>query len=487
MRLTRRDLLILVLATFLVVGLYLASSALTYRIGFPLDDAWIHQTYARNLALRHEWSFLPGQPSAGSTSPLWTFLLAIGFFLPWSPYLWTYLLGGLILLGLAALAESILRRAGAGYAPRCPWAGLFFIAEWHMAWASVSGMETLLHILIVTATLGLLVVGSRRYLLFGLLAGLSVWVRPDGLTLLGPLVVYALLMESGASNRLQALFRLVIGFAALFTPYLLFNLSLSGTPMPNTFYAKQAEYVAWQNTPIYTRFFYFSVQFFAGSSLVVLPGFLQKVLVSLRRREWGIPLSALWALGYILLYVLRLPVYQHGRYLMPAMSVFLLVGLLGFVEFLPFVRTHRARLIRQASLVAIVMFSLAFGGFGAWTYGQDVGLIESEMVESAQWVTENIPPNALVAAHDIGALGFFGRHATIIDLAGLVSPEVVPFIRDEVKLAAYMDQRNVDYLIAFPNWYPDLIRRGTPVFNSGGQFAPKMGQENMVIYSWNKP
>src|SRR4051812_29622455 len=121
MRLTRRDVLILGLGTLLIVLIYLAVSALTYRIGFPLDDAWIHQTYARNLAVRHEWSFLPGQPSAGSTSPLWTFLLAIGFFLPRSPYLWTYLLGGLILFGLALLVENILRRAEAGYAPRYPW------------------------------------------------------------------------------------------------------------------------------------------------------------------------------------------------------------------------------------------------------------------------------------------------------------------------------------------------------------------------------
>lgn len=488
MRLARRDLLILALGTILVVAIYLATSALIYRVGFPLDDSWIHQTYARNLALRHEWSFLPGKPSAGSTSPLWTFLLAIGFFLPESPYLWTYLLGGLLLFGLAALAEALVRRAAAGYAPRIPWVGLFFILEWHMSWAAVSGMETLLHIFVVTATLGLLVVGSRRYLLFGLLAGVSVWVRPDGLTLLGPLVLYALLVEGGIPARAQALFRLAMGFAALFAPYLLFNLALSGTPMPNTFYAKQAEYIDWQNTPFYTRLLYFSVQFLAGPSLVLLVGFLQKVFSAIRGRQWGILLSALWVVGYILLYILRLPVYQHGRYLMPAMAVFLLIGLLGFVDFLPEPHTHRARLLRRVSLVGIVMFSLAFAGFGSYTYGTDVAFIESEMVASAQWAAQNIGPDKLIAAHDIGALGFFGGHDTIIDLAGLVSPEVVPFIRDETRLAAYMDERRVDYLIAFPYWYPELARHGTLVFTTGGHFTAQPGAENnMTIYRWANP
>src|SRR5512138_2254022 len=59
------------LAVMVVVGVYVITSARTFRIGYPLDDAWIHQTYARNLALHGEWAFIPGRPSAGSTSPLW--------------------------------------------------------------------------------------------------------------------------------------------------------------------------------------------------------------------------------------------------------------------------------------------------------------------------------------------------------------------------------------------------------------------------------
>jgi hypothetical protein len=44
--------------------------------GFPLDDGWIHQTYARNLAEYGQWAYLPGTISGGSTSPLWTLLLS---------------------------------------------------------------------------------------------------------------------------------------------------------------------------------------------------------------------------------------------------------------------------------------------------------------------------------------------------------------------------------------------------------------------------
>ncbi|MDH4319364.1 MAG: hypothetical protein OEV64_13305, partial [Desulfobulbaceae bacterium] len=43
---------------------------------FPLDDAWIHQVYARSLSLGHGFSYNIGQQEAGSTSPLWAIVTA---------------------------------------------------------------------------------------------------------------------------------------------------------------------------------------------------------------------------------------------------------------------------------------------------------------------------------------------------------------------------------------------------------------------------
>ena len=128
------------------------------------------------------------------------------------------------------------------------------------------------------------------------------------------------------------------------------------------------------------------------------------------------------------------------------------------------------------------MFCVAFWAIGSYTYAQDVALIESEMVASAKWISNNVPQGEVIAAHDIGALGYYDNHE-LIDLAGLVSPEVIPFIRDEERLAQFLDDRDAVYLIAFPDFYPLLSKRAEPVYVTDG-FGPELGGENIVIYHW---
>jgi hypothetical protein len=129
-----RNFLIALLLSGFSVGVYILTSAGMGRVGFPLDDAWIHQTYARNLGLRGEWAFIPGQPSAGSTAPLWSGLLAVGYALPFGAYVWTYFLGWTLLLALSlacAWAFKVYAPEKAGWAP---WVGLLVIFEWHLVW-----------------------------------------------------------------------------------------------------------------------------------------------------------------------------------------------------------------------------------------------------------------------------------------------------------------------------------------------------------------
>ena len=117
-------------AAVLSACLYLALSSTGGGIGFPLDDAWIHQTYARNLARLGEWSFLPHQPSAGSTSPCWTATLALGYWLGIDGRVWAYA-SGVVLLALTGMAAGtwIAERQAGSHAWRLA-AGVLIALEW---------------------------------------------------------------------------------------------------------------------------------------------------------------------------------------------------------------------------------------------------------------------------------------------------------------------------------------------------------------------
>jgi hypothetical protein len=486
-RITQRSIWFLAGISLISMGFYLAFSGFYYHVGFPLDDAWIHQTYARNLALHGEWSFIPGHPSGGSTAPLWSSILAIGFWLGLSPYIWTVLLGALVLWGLAVLAEAGLRQMVSSYHPRFPWVGAALALEWHMVWAAASGMETLLFTFLATYVLLRVMSGSQKYFSLGLLIGLSIWVRPEGVTLLGPAVMLILLIHSTWSKRLLSLTNLGLGFGGVFALYLLFNLMISGSPFPNTFYAKQAEYAQVLKLPFLIRLGNEAFPVLTGVGIILLPGILLKLFSAFRHRNWSVLAVATWFVGFLVLYAWRLPVtYQYGRYVMPAMPIYFLVGLAGLVEFSLGGGRHWRWIISVFWRFAAGGVLIGFWVLGASHYARDVAFIEIEMVATARWVSSNIPSDSLVAAHDIGALGYYGGH-NLLDLAGLISPEVIPFLRAEDRIAAYLDEQGVSYLITFPDWYPNLILGLEPVFTTGATITPALGETNMTVYRWSSP
>ena len=478
--------LVLALVTLISVGSYLLASAVFYRTGFPLDDAWIHQTYARNLAIRGEWAFNPGSRSGGSTAPLWSALLAIGFLIKLAPYAWTYLLGALALWGISLLGEKAVRLIVPAYQPRVPWAGIVLALEWHLVWASASGMETLLFALLATTALVLIISGSQKYISLGILIGLSVWVRPDGITLLGPAILAIVVLQPSWPKRLRGLYNFGLGFGCLFAFYLLFNVFISGHPWPNTFYAKQAEYAVYLKLPLLVRFANEALQPMIGAGVILLPGFVLEIISAIRRRAWGIIVAAAWLAGFLGLYAWKLPVtYQHGRYVIPAMPILFLIGLAGLADFIMRKSLRRTSWIVSLSWrLGLSAVLVIFWGRGAYAYAQDVAVIESEMVATAKWVSINVPPGMLIAAHDIGALGYFGNH-DLIDLAGLISPEVIPFLRDEKRLSTYLNQSGVNYVVAFPDWFPPLTSNLSPIFTTGAPFAPTLGGKNMAVYQWH--
>jgi hypothetical protein len=486
---------IAIIVAVAAIATYMAASQAVHGIGFPLDDAWIHQTYARNLAAFREWAFIPGQPSAGSTAPLWSVILSAGYILNLSPYFWTFFLGTVSLCALAIFGEMWFRKVECNIKSLIPWAGIFLAGEWHLTWSAASGMETTLFALIILVVFNLLSRKERGWIV-GVLIGVSVWIRPDGITLLGPALFQYLLEGKSWKERMRNSAWLILPCLVPVAGYLLFNQSISNTWLPNTFFAKQAEYAIYQQLPILDRLLSLIELPLIGAGALLLPGFLFFIWKSIKNRAWGWIAAELWWFGYILIYALRLPVtYQHGRYLIPSMPVFFVLGMAGLVYIYKALRRRNTgilpsqqeprwlRLGRFGWTTASASIWLSMIAIGAFTYAQDVAIIDSEMVATSQWIASNTPANAIIGAHDIGALGYFSNRR-ILDLAGLVSPDVIPFIRDETALGNYLTAQGASYLMTFPSWYPQLVHNRQVLFQTGGKFSIAAGGDNMTVFQW---
>lgn len=473
--------LILFTAAYLSAGVYLIASRLTYSFGFPLDDAWIHQCFARNLYFYGEWAFQHGFPTAGSTSPLWSVLLAPSFLFHLNPILWSFLLNGFFLFLIGVLGQLIFTLNSPKTTIRTPWIGILLITEWHMVWAAGSGMEIVLFSLICLIVFFLLSITKQNYWIVGLFTGLALWIRPEGITLLGPIVLLIFTRKNPYREKINNLAKIMGIVLSCLVLYMLFNYTLSGKLFSNTFFAKQAEYASLLETSIIIRFLRLLSLPLIGIGIVLIPGFFYIIYDSILKRDWKIIGFVLWIFGFIFVYALLLPVvYQHGRYLMPVIPLFIIMSILGILRLFSNHTKLLIQLIKKGWMISIGIIAIGFFVLGAISFGNDVGFIETEIVATAKWIKNNIPSNTILAAHDIGALGYFADQK-IIDLAGLVSPEVIPFIRDENKIATYLDDLDVDYLIAFPDWYPELVKRGQVIFYSKGLFSGKFGGTNMEV------
>ncbi|MBE7512712.1 MAG: hypothetical protein HS103_07840 [Anaerolineales bacterium] len=502
-------LLCLILA-ILGMALYTLSAARTGGVGFPLDDSWIHQTYARHLAQTGTWAFTPGIPSAGSTSPLYTVLLSLGYRLNVPYFLWAMALGAAALTLGAVVGGRMARRLFPELPAVSLWTGAALALGWHLVWAAASSMETMLF-----AALALLVIAlalsqtdpaaeRQRFLagfLFGVIGAACVATRPEGLVCVG-LSGLAMLIARPQRTLRELGFWLVggaLGGLIGLAPYFALNLSLTGSPFPNTLDAKLVG-----NAPLLQLGFFRNLAAMiepltAGGQFLLIPGLLWACAVLARRlTPRRVALHALplvWSAALILLYVVRMPApFHHGRYVIPALPPIFVLGIGGTFLLMRWASARRrslpVRVVGRVLGIGAAALIVVFWGVGASVYGVDVWRINSDMVVAAQWVQANVPPDHLLAVNDIGAIGFFANSVEaprpILDLAGLVSPEVIPLLRNPEGLTALMRARGVRYVMLLPTQWLDFWN-GNPAPYEGDfclRFDAKGGMGGMRLYEY---
>lgn len=462
--------------------------------GFPLDDAWIHFQFARNLASGHGFAYNPDVPVAGSTAPLWTLLLGGMFKAGGAHPAWAKLAGVAAALAAACLARWLAllwtgdRALGLTAALATAWSA-------PLVWGALSGMEVALAAALVTGALAAHAAG--RAAMSAALVGLAALTRPEAVLLV------PLLWLGGPLTLLRS--AIVWGVPlAMLTPWAAFNLRTAGTPWPATAAAKieggLVGLLSGAREPLALTLLWRPWQFesewlaWLGSINLLLPVLLLPGLWVVWRRGgrfWAWPASILLfhPIGMALLAPYRGPAFQEGRYsihLLP-LAIVVAVSALG-----PLVWTARIQPVWGRLACAILLAaSLAPLAAGATRYAWAVQNIDAMQVNLGRWVAQHTEADARLALNDVGAIGYIGRRE-VIDVMGLVTPAIIPYRREgESGVLRYLEQTCPDYLIVFPAWFPGLSARRdlfTPVHRVMLERNTVAGADEMVVYEtvWNR-
>ncbi len=464
------SLLLVVAGTALPLLLFLgAERRIAGAVGFPLDDSWIHLHFARNLAEGAGFAYNPGVPVAGSTAPgnVGSFLFVDS--------------RGLTLREVALLTRAAV--LGWGAAPQAGTsATLALLAVGPIVWAALSGMEVPLAAMLVA---GALAADSRgREVLAAALAALAPLARPEAI------VFSALLALARPSRRRIAVFAVLT--AAALAPAVAFSLATVGLPVPATAAAKveggllgllAGEREPWRRLLI-ERPAEFALDWarWLWTGHPLLPLALVPALVAVWRRHGaalGLPALALviHPAAMALLAPYRGPGFQEGRYsthLLPLAFV-VLAAALG-------PRWSPRRTAGAAAWLALALVGLLPA---AERYGWGVQNINAMQVHLGRWVDRHLPARARLAVNDVGAIAYVSRRE-VIDLMGLVTPEIIPYRRrGEPGVIEFLRQRCPDYVIIFPAWFPTLAARHDllePLYRVRLERNLVAGAPEMVVY-----
>lgn len=517
------------------------------RLGFPLDDSFIHLQFARNLAAGEGLSYNAGELVTGSTAPLWTALLSLAFLLPGEPMAWAKALAIACHLAAVAATWRLARCLALPTGLALLAAGLTASTNW-LVWSALAAMEVPLFCALSLLAMARHVEERRTAGLLPLalpLLGLATLLRPEGILLLLLAMVDRLLVfrrHQGALRLLPPpwgeLLRGSLLTAIALLPVLLVYRALGDSALPTTFSTKgagshpglpQGRYlfevlgVLLRVQPVVTLLAPAGALVLlarAGAGWSSTPGpdadqdrarAVEGEAASSRTTDSAPPppvtspdaglLPALWLFALPLAYGVlsgsgRGIFGNFGRYffpLFPVAAVLAMVPLHALLAGLP----RRLAVGRFSfgwplwvALVLLLPTLLTLAG-GVGVYAQNVRNIEDGDVRMAHLLAEVLPAEATLAVDDIGAMKYLLGNR-IVDLAGIATPQVHAYGKRALVttgslcpgVLAFVRDVRPDYLAIFPAWHPCFEpREFPPLLRLEVEDNITLGDDEIVLHS----
>lgn len=475
-----------------------------------IDDAFITFRYARNLLAGNGFAFNPGEQVLGTTTPLFTLLLAT-LALPFGGAQADFPRLALLVSALADGLTTVLLYA-LGRKLGSPAAGLAAALVWVIAPFSVTfaigGLETSVYVLCLVALMWAYLDG--RLPAASGLAAAAVLTRPDGLLLVALLLVWHglssrpnfLKADFWRSGRYQNL-KAVLLFLLPLLAWALFAWLYFGSPLPQSVQAKSEAYrvgpldglvrlLQHYGTPLLEHLTFGTGWLKIGLWLYPFLSLLG-ALAAWRRQPGSLPFAVFPWLHFAAFAIANPLLFRW--YLTPPLPFYFLFIGLGVHKLAGDLRRRfNVREPRWSQALAALMIVLpVLSSLRGWTLKPDppsdrpapeMAFIRLEQLyaEAATWLQPRLaasPRSVRLAAADVGVLGYYLADTPILDLLGLNSKESLP----------YYPIHGGDFVYAIP---PDLVMAERPDYvvimeiygRDGLLLDPRFQGAYVRIHSW---
>ncbi|MEW5873613.1 MAG: hypothetical protein AB1752_00350 [Candidatus Zixiibacteriota bacterium] len=396
----------------------MASRVVFYALTrFAADDAFITFRYAANLAAGNGFAYNAGEHVLGTTTPLFTLLLAAFAGLGGDPHTAALIVGcaasGLTAVVIAMYAESW------GFGDFALLPVIVYALHPRTLAFDMAGMETALFTMLIV--FGLYLHHRDRLIAAMVMAALAALTRPEGLLLLAILFAY------GLRKKRESALRGLLAAICLIGPWVVFAKQYFGSPIPNSIPAKLALYAGLRDVSIWH-----SISFLLGLHNplgIVLTGLAVGGGFWLHSTGRAGAVEAIWAAALILGLSLA-PTRPFLWYPAAAYPILVMFACALAVAGLDRLKRHKAvpNAILRSAQVLVVTSLLLVNVRTVNGYRFEQSALEEVHRAIGLYLRENAAPADLVAAEDIGYLGYYSD-CRILDRDGLVSPEAIAFNR----------------------------------------------------------
>lgn len=394
---------LLLVLYYLIAGTFFVLN----RTDYAIDDAWITYRYAEHLASGLGFTYNAGERVLGTSTPLYTLLLAFVHLLGGNVPVASQMIGLMAGLGTVTgvfLLGKKLDSPDTGYIA----AGLLvFMPYFHKFTAF--GMETPLYLCCIAFTF--LCFAAGRLYLSAVLASLCLLIRLDGLAVGSALFLAYLLMERKMPWKHLAV------YLAIAAPWFVFSQLYFGDVIPNSFLAKRIHASQQSRTWILEWMLsqWYTFPAFLGAAFCWKNGKARTTTLALY----------CWAFAYAIVFSFS-NLYGYPWYRSPLcipLACFAAIAVRQISTGL--FSTVIARAVALGSLTVLLILP------DLYETGDQISLrkygvipIEKTRYTAVHWIRNHVPEEAVIASGGIGHLGYF-THNYILDTVGLIAPEVV--------------------------------------------------------------